>query len=90
MVGPLVATLALSLLGFVQARPPREALQLAQRDIDSSRPDDWGGNGWGGRGGGRGGMGGGNMVGGMLGGLVIGSLLGDIFDGCPVPPRPVS
>jgi integrase len=58
-----------------------EALQLAQRDIDSSRPDDWGDGGWGGRGGRGGGMGGGNMVGGMLGGLVIGSLLGDIFDG---------
>ncbi len=54
-----------------------EALQLAQRDIDASRPED---DGWGGRGG-RGGMGGGNMMGGMLGGLVIGSLLGDMFDG---------
>lgn len=54
-----------------------EALQLAQRDIDSSRPQD---GGWGGgpqAGGGRGGMGG---MGGILGGLVIGSLLGDIFD----------
>jgi hypothetical protein len=54
-----------------------EALQLAQRDIDSSRPQD---GGWGGGpqgGGGRGGMGG---MGGILGGLVIGSLLGDIFD----------
>ncbi|MBT9606397.1 hypothetical protein [Microbacterium sp.] len=59
-----------------------ESLQLAQRDIEQSRPDDWGGNGYGGGGSGRGGgMGGGNMVGGMLGGLVIGSLLGDIFDG---------
>jgi len=58
-----------------------EALQIAQRDIEQSRPDDWGGDN---RGGGYdrgGGMGGGNMVGGMLGGLVIGSLLGDIFDG---------
>jgi len=55
-----------------------EALQLAQRDIDSSRPrdDDWGGRG--GRGGGMGGMGGG--MGGILGGLVIGGLLGDMFD----------
>ncbi|KAA9111201.1 hypothetical protein [Microbacterium rhizomatis] len=54
-----------------------EALQLAQRDIDSSRPQD---GGWGGGPpqGGRGGMGG---MGGILGGLVIGSLLGDIFDG---------
>jgi hypothetical protein len=59
-----------------------ESLQLAQRDIEQSRPDDWGGNGYGQGGYGRGGgMGGGNMVGGMLGGLVIGSLLGDIFDG---------
>ncbi|MGC0367997.1 hypothetical protein [Microbacterium sp. SLBN-111] len=59
-----------------------ESLQLAQRDIEQSRPDDWGGNGFGQGGYGRGGgMGGGNMVGGMLGGLVIGSLLGDIFDG---------
>jgi hypothetical protein len=59
-----------------------ESLQLAQRDIDQSRPNDWGGDGYGRGGYGRGGgMGGGNMVGGMLGGLVIGSLLGDIFDG---------
>ncbi|MBB3156709.1 vacuolar-type H+-ATPase subunit I/STV1 [Microbacterium proteolyticum] len=59
-----------------------ESLQIAQRDIEQSRPDDWGGNGrGGGYGRGGGGMGGGNMVGGMLGGLVIGSLLGDIFDG---------
>ena len=59
-----------------------ESLQLAQRDIEQSRPDDWGGNGYGRDGYGRGGgMSGGNMVGGMLGGLVIGSLLGDIFDG---------
>ena len=53
-----------------------EALQLAQRDIDSSRPpqdDGWGG---GGRRGGQGGDG----MGGMLGGLVIGSLLGGMFD----------
>ena len=55
-----------------------EALQLAQRDIDSSRPNQgWGGgNGWGG---GRG-SGGGDIVSGVLGGLVIGGLLGDIFD----------
>ena len=56
-----------------------EALQLAQRDIDSSRPQD---SGWGG--GPRGGMGGGggmgNPMGGILGGLVIGGLLGDMFD----------
>jgi hypothetical protein len=55
-----------------------EALQLAQRDIDSSRPQDpgWGGPQYGGR---RGGMSDG--MGGILGGLVIGSLLGDFFDG---------
>ena len=58
-----------------------EALHLAQRDIDDSRPDGgWGGpggygGGWGGRGGG-----GGNMVGGILGGLVIGSMLDGMFD----------
>jgi hypothetical protein len=58
-----------------------EALQLAQRDIDGSRPNDgWGGpggygGGWGGRSGG-----GGNMVGGILGGLVIGSMLDGMFD----------
>ncbi|WP_349884642.1 hypothetical protein ABRP18_011000 [Microbacterium sp. WHRI 7836] len=56
-----------------------EALQLAQRDIDSSRPQDqdWGG-GWGG--GGRRGGGGGDLASGILGGLVIGSLLDGIFD----------
>jgi len=56
-----------------------EALQLAQRDIDSSRPQDqgWGGGGWGG-GGRRGG--GGDIVSGVLGGLVIGSILDGIFD----------
>lgn len=59
-----------------------EALQLAQRDIDSSRPQDqgqWGqgpGPGWGG--GRRGG--GGDLMGGILGGLVIGSVLDGIFD----------
>ncbi|MGW8484220.1 hypothetical protein ACWGJP_13900 [Microbacterium sp. NPDC055903] len=61
-----------------------EALQLAQRDIDSSRPqqqpyDDWGGGGgWGG--GGRRGGGGGDLASGILGGLVIGSILDGIFD----------
>ncbi|WP_309065098.1 hypothetical protein [Microbacterium sp.] len=56
-----------------------EALQLAQRDIDSSRPRDpgWGGDGWGG---GRRGPGGGDIVSGVLGGLVIGSLLDGFFD----------
>jgi len=60
-----------------------EALQLAQRDIDSSRPqqglDQWGGGpGWGG--GRRGGGGGDGMMGGILGGLVIGGLLDGMFD----------
>lgn len=56
-----------------------EALQLAQRDIDSARPqqqDGWGGDGWGG--GRRGG--GGDIMGGIMGGLVIGSILDGIFD----------
>ena len=64
-----------------------EALQHAQRDIDSARPqqqnDDWGGGGWGGGGwggGGRRGGGGGDIASGLLGGLVIGSLLDGIFD----------
>lgn len=57
-----------------------EALQLAQRDIDSARPQQqtWGdAPGWGG-GGRRGG--GGDMASGILGGLVIGSLLDGFFD----------
>ena len=56
-----------------------EALQLAQRDIDASRPQDpgqWGGQGWGG---GRR-SGGGDMMGGILGGLVIGSILDGFID----------
>lgn len=55
-----------------------EALQLAQRDIDSARPQQqgWGGDGWGG--GRRGG--GGDIASGILGGLVIGSILDGIFD----------
>ncbi len=57
-----------------------EALQLAQRDIDSSRPQDqgWGGGGGGWGGGSRGG--GGDIASGILGGLVIGSILDGIFD----------
>ncbi|WP_194422123.1 hypothetical protein [Microbacterium abyssi] len=56
-----------------------EALQLAQRDIDSARPQQqgWGGDGWGG---GRRGGGGGDIMGGIMGGLVIGSILDGIFD----------
>ena len=60
-----------------------EALHLARRDIDSSRPqgyDQWGGPGGPGWGGGRRG-GGGDMMGGILGGLVIGSILDGFFDG---------
>ncbi|WP_214465802.1 hypothetical protein [Microbacterium flavescens] len=59
-----------------------EALQLAQRDIDASRPqggpDQWGGpqqQGWGG-----GRRGGGDLMGGILGGLVIGSILDGFID----------
>lgn len=58
-----------------------EALQLARRDIDSSRPPDsgqWGGGpGWGG---GQRGSGGSDLMGGILGGLVIGGLLDGMFD----------
>ncbi|GAA5039178.1 hypothetical protein ACFQRL_02495 [Microbacterium fluvii] len=55
-----------------------EALQLAQRDIDSERPQGpgWGGGGWGG--GGRGGDNG--ALTGILGGVILGGLLGDMFD----------
>lgn len=58
-----------------------EALQLAQRDIDSSRPQggpgQWGGpqQGWGG-----GRRGGSDLMGGILGGLVIGSILDGFID----------
>lgn len=50
-----------------------EALQLAQRDIDSARPPqhEWGG---------RGNTGGNGLATGILGGFVIGSLLDGIFD----------
>lgn len=62
-----------------------EALQLAQRDIDSSRPQggpgQWGDSGWGGSGWGGGRRGGGSdVLGGILGGLVVGSILDGIFD----------
>lgn len=58
-----------------------EALQLAQRDIDQSRPQGPWDNG-GGYGRGRGGRhgGGSDIVSGVLGGLVIGSILDGIFD----------
>lgn len=58
-----------------------EALQYAQRDIDTARPQmdtpQWSGpmQGFGRRGGG-----GSDVVGGILGGLVIGSLLDGMFD----------
>ncbi len=60
-----------------------EAVRLAQRDIDSARPDDddWGG--WGGRGqrgGGPLGGGGASVLGPVLGGVLLGGLLDDIFD----------
>ncbi|MGM7697344.1 hypothetical protein [Microbacterium sp. A84] len=55
-----------------------EALQLAQHDIDSARPQQqgWGDDGWGGgrRGGGS------NLASGIMGGLVIGSILDGLFD----------
>ncbi|RLK47719.1 hypothetical protein [Microbacterium telephonicum] len=59
-----------------------EALQLAQRDIDSGRPNDggWGQGGPGGWGGGGRRGGGSDLVGGILGGLVIGGLLDGMFD----------
>ena len=61
-----------------------EGLQLAQRDIDSSRPqggpDQWGGGPQQGWGGGRRGGGGSDVMGGILGGLVIGGLLDGMFD----------
>ncbi len=51
-----------------------DALRLAQRDIDSSRPSggDWGG--------GRRGPGGGDIMGGLIGGALLGGLLGGMFD----------
>ena len=53
-----------------------EALQLAQRDIDSSRPQQ---NNWGGGGRNQGG-GMSDMMGGLIGGAILGGILGDIFD----------
>lgn len=54
-----------------------EALQLAQRDIDSSRPQDP--NDW--TGGGRGNQNtGGSGMGSVLGGVLLGGLLGGMFD----------
>ncbi len=61
-----------------------ESLQLAQRDIDASRPaqpQGWNAGGYPGPGWSGGQRGGGNnLVGGILGGLVIGSILDGIFD----------
>ena len=56
-----------------------EALQLAQRDIDSSRPPGARAVGRPRRRPRRGGDGS-DAMGGILGGLVIGSLLGGLFD----------
>ncbi len=57
-----------------------EAVRLAQRDIDSTRPDgnDWG---FGGKGN-KNGNGGGAMsiLGPVLGGFILGSIIDDIFD----------
>ncbi|MBM7505928.1 hypothetical protein ACFPER_02350 [Agromyces aurantiacus] len=64
-----------------------EALQLAKRDIDASRPPGPGPGQWGGPGGYGQGWGGGrrsggsDVMGGILGGLVIGSILDGFFDG---------
>ncbi|WP_454299399.1 hypothetical protein [Salana multivorans] len=61
-----------------------EALQLAQRDIDASRPDPgWDDDEWGDRGRGRRRGGGGfdsDLLGGVIGGLALGGILDDIFD----------
>lgn len=59
-----------------------EALQAAQRDIDTGRPggDDWDGDGWGGGRRGRGYGGGGDIFGPMVGGLLLGGLMGDFFE----------
>lgn len=53
-----------------------EALHLAQRDIDSSRPQHYGGDDWGG--GNR--SGGSDVATGILGGLVIGNIIGGLFN----------
>ena len=66
------------------AQLANEAVRLAQRDIDSSRPDgnDWGfgsfGQGRGNKGGNNGG--GASILGPVLGGFILGSIIDDIFD----------
>ncbi len=62
-------------------RLANEAVQLAQRDIDSSRPDndDWGWGGPAGRGG-RGGNQGAGILGPVIGGVILGGLIDGIFD----------
>lgn len=66
------------------AQLANEAVRLAQRDIDSSRPDgnDWGfgsfGQGRGNKGGNNGG--GASILGPVLGGFILGSIIDEIFD----------
>ena len=62
------------------AQLANEAVRLAQRDIDSSRPDgnDWGFGGKGNKNGNGGsGM---SILGPVLGGFILGSIIDDIFD----------
>ena len=66
------------------AQLANEAVRLAQRDIDSSRPDgtDWGfgsfGQGRRNKGGNNGG--GASILGPVLGGFILGSIIDEIFD----------
>ena len=66
------------------AQLANEAVRLAQRDIDSSRPDgnDWSFGGFGQAKGNKNGNGGSGMsiLGPVLGGFILGSIIDDIFD----------